>query len=163
LPLGETIGYAFRAAGLRQDLPNPSTYISSSTFIIIAPAFIAATLYQLLAHIIIANGRAGSRLSVKLGLGLGFGALDVLSYALQAAGKLSSSFTMRSSKSNLTPCCIFLHYAHLEKHVDLPTNLSLFQAQQNSNMVLLSTPTPLSSKYSLKHAPISSPATSSTS
>ncbi len=83
----ETIGYAFRAAGVQQNVPNPTTYVTSSTFIIIAPAFVAASLYQLLAHIIVANGRGGSKIVLKLGTGLGFAALDILSYALQAAGK----------------------------------------------------------------------------
>lgn len=54
---------------------------------IIAPAFIQASLYQLLVHIHQANGNGGSYMKMKLGLGLGFGALDLLAYALQAAGK----------------------------------------------------------------------------
>lgn len=60
----------------------------SSTLITLAPMFIAATLYQLLAHIALANGRAGSReVMLKLGLGFGFGALDILAFTLQTVGK----------------------------------------------------------------------------
>jgi RTA1 like protein len=83
----EVLGYSFRAKALREDFPNQSTYVTSSTLTILAPAFIAASLYQLLAHVVLANGRGGSKLILKLSLGLGLGALDVLSYALQAAGK----------------------------------------------------------------------------
>jgi hypothetical protein len=61
---------------------------------IVAPAFISASLYQLLAHIVIASGEGGggigagrSNMMVKMGLGFGFGALDLLGYALQAAGE----------------------------------------------------------------------------
>ena len=83
----EVVGYGFRATGLHEAIPNPSTYVTSSTLITLAPGFIAASLYQLLAHIILANGRGRTQLITKLGLGIGFGALDVLGYALQAAGK----------------------------------------------------------------------------
>lgn len=84
----ETTGYGFRAEGLREVVPKPSTYVTSSTLIIIAPAFMTASLYQLLARMALVSGRATSkRLALKLGLGFGLGALDVLSYALQAAGK----------------------------------------------------------------------------
>lgn len=83
----EVVGYAFRATGLHEDTPDPSTYVISSILITIAPGFIAASLYQLLAHIILANGRGRTQLITKLGLGFGFGALDVLGYVLQAAGK----------------------------------------------------------------------------
>ncbi|ERF71771.1 hypothetical protein EPUS_01686 [Endocarpon pusillum Z07020] len=85
--LFEVVGYGFRAAGLHEDIPDPSTYVTYSTLITLAPGFIAASLYQLLAHIILANGRGGrTQLITKLGLGCGFGILDVLGYALQAAG-----------------------------------------------------------------------------
>ena len=92
----ETTGYGFRAAGLREDLPNLSTYVTSSTLVIIAPAFIAASIYQIFARIAFVSGRGTSnRLILKLGLGLGLGALDILSYALQAAGKQASCFSLR--------------------------------------------------------------------
>lgn len=98
-PSVEVIGYAFRAAGLHEKVPNASTFVTSSTLIIIAPAFIAASLYQLLAHIIAANGRGGPKLMTKLGLGFGFGALDVLAYALQAAGKSKANRGLTQSFS----------------------------------------------------------------
>ncbi|KAF7510130.1 hypothetical protein GJ744_007029 [Endocarpon pusillum] len=84
--LFEVVGYGFRAAGLHEEIPNPSTYVTYSTLITLAPGFIAASLYQLLAHIILANGLGNTQLITKLGLGCGFGILDVLGYALQAAG-----------------------------------------------------------------------------
>ena len=93
--LVEFLAYAFRAQGLHEKHLNPSTYVTSSTLIIIAPAFISASLYQLLAHIMLANGRGQSGLIVKAGLGVGFGALDVLSFALQAVGKLFDKFGRR--------------------------------------------------------------------
>lgn len=83
----EVVGYGFRATGLHEDIPNPSTYVTYSTLITLAPGFIAASLYQLLAHIILANGHGRTQLITKLGLGCGFAILDVLGYALQAAGK----------------------------------------------------------------------------
>jgi RTA1 like protein len=85
----EVLGYGFRASGLHEEYSNPSTYVTSTTLIIVAPAFVAATLYQHLAHVILASGRGSSSLILKLGLGVGFGALDVLAYALQAAGKFT--------------------------------------------------------------------------
>lgn len=101
--LVEVVGYGFRAVGLHENIPEPSTYVISGTLITLAPAAIAASLYQLLAHIILANGRGHTELIMKLGLGLGFGALDVLGYILQAAGK--STYVVR---------CMLLLLVHVQ-------------------------------------------------
>lgn len=84
----ELLGYAFRAHGLRENFPREITYVRYSTLIVIAPALIAATLYQLLASLIIVNGTGGlSPWILRLSFGAGFGVLDVISYTLQAVGK----------------------------------------------------------------------------
>jgi RTA1 like protein len=67
--------------------PTPSSYVTSVTFIILAPAFVMASLYQLLAHVILANGRGSSSLVTKAALGCGFAVLDIVGYAVQAAGE----------------------------------------------------------------------------
>jgi hypothetical protein len=100
--------------------------MTSSTLIVVAPAFVAASLYQLLAHIILGSGSdgvlGGSKLMTKLALGCGFGALDLLGFALQAAGEnllFPFSFAFLVFRSGLSWEFAF-HIRFSHSHIYLP-------------------------------------------
>ncbi|KAJ5586888.1 uncharacterized protein N7459_002653 [Penicillium hispanicum] len=100
----ETIGYIGRLlSSLETTTYTEGPYVMQSTLILIAPAFLAASVYMTLGRIIrMLDAERSSLIKLKW-LTKIFVAGDVLSFLMQASGKSSGAGLMASNSTNPSP------------------------------------------------------------